>query len=33
MEGSVMVLLEALPRLGRWLRELSLSGPGGNAAA
>jgi hypothetical protein len=28
-----MVLLEALPRLGRWLRELSLSGPGGNAAA
>lgn len=33
MEGSVMVLLEALPRLGRWLRELSLSGPSGNAAA
>lgn len=28
-----MVLLEALPRIGRWLRELSLSGPGGNAAA
>jgi len=33
MEGSGKVLLEALPRLGRWLRELSLSGPGGNAAA
>lgn len=33
MEGSGMVLLEALPRIGRWLRELSLSGPGGNAAA
>ena len=33
MEGSVRVLLEALPRLGRWLRERSLSGPGGNAAA
>ena len=33
MEGSGKVLLEALPRLGRWLRELSRSGPGGNAAA
>ena len=33
MEGSGKVLLEALPRLGRWLRELSLSGPSGNAAA
>ena len=33
MEGSGKVLLKALPRLGRWLRELSLSGPGGNAAA
>lgn len=33
MEGSGKVLLEALPRFGRWLRELSLSGPGGNAAA
>lgn len=33
MEGSGKVLLEALPRLGRWLRELSLSCPGGNAAA
>lgn len=33
MEWSGDLLLEALPRFGRWLRELSLSGPGGNAAA
>lgn len=33
MEWNEAFLLEALPRFGRWLRELSLSGPGGNAAA
>lgn len=33
MEWNGAFLLEALPRFGRWLRALSLSGPGGNAAA
>ena len=33
MEWNGAFLLEALPRFGRWLRALSLSGLGGNAAA
>lgn len=33
MENTANLMLELLPRLGRALRELSLSGPGGNAAA
>lgn len=33
MENKANLILEALPRLGRWLRELSLAGGGGNAAA
>ena len=34
--GAVMAAalpLEALPAFGRWLRDLSLSGPAGNLAA
>ena len=33
MDGNAAFILEMLPRLGRWLRALSLSGGGGNLAA